>query len=99
MAVKTVAHVGVCELTLRLFGIESLKAKRGIARSLIARIHNRFNVSVSEVHFLDSKELLGIGLACVSNSRPVIDSLFAQVVRFMEEDRRFEIESYSTTFV
>ena len=93
------AHVGVAEVRIRLTAIDSLKAKRGISKSLIARVHNKFNVSISEVHHLDSKDLLGIAVAAVANSRATVDGVLAQVVTFMEEDRRFEVEDYSTEFV
>lgn len=96
---ETTAHVGVAQVTIRLMAIDSLKGKRSIAKSLIARIHNRFNVSISEVHYLDSKHLLGLGVAAIGNSRKFLDSLLGEVVRYMEEDRRFEVESYSTEYV
>lgn len=99
MSRDTTAHVGIAEVTIRLFAIDSLKGKRGIAKSLIARVHNRFNVSIAEVHHLDSHDLLGVAVAAVANSRKVVDGTLAEVVSFMEDDRRFEVESYSTTFV
>ena len=96
---KETAHVALCEVTLRLFGIDSLKAKRGIKKSLMARLHNRFNVAVSEVRHLDAWDRLGIALTSVSNSRKVIDGTFSQVLTFLEEDRRFVVEDYSLTRV
>lgn len=99
MSRGTVAHVGIAEVLIRLYRIDSLKGKRGIAKSLIARVHNRFNVSISEVHHLDSHDLLGLVVAAVAGSRPAVDRTLDEVVKFMEDDRRFEVESYSTTFV
>lgn len=93
------AHVGVADVTIRLSAIDSLKAKRSISKSLVARIHNRFNVSIAEVHYLDSKDLLGLAVAAVANSRKTVDALLAEVVQFMDEDRRFEVESYTTEIV
>jgi uncharacterized protein YlxP (DUF503 family) len=92
-------HVGLCEMTLRLFGIDSLKAKRGISRSLIARLHNRFNLSISEIGHQDSRERLGLALAAVSGSRAGADSVIAHAVQFVADDRRVVLETYSTTFV
>jgi uncharacterized protein YlxP (DUF503 family) len=99
MSTGDTAHVGIAEVTIRLAAIDSLKGKRSIAKSLMARIHNRFNVSIAEVHFQDSRDLLGLAVAAVASSRRVVDALLAEVVKFMEEDRRFEVEDYSTTFV
>lgn len=91
--------MGIAEVTIRLSAIDSLKAKRSIAKSLTARIHNRFNVSIAEVHYMDSKGRLGLAVAAVANSRKTVDALLGEVVQFMEEDRRFEVESYTTEFV
>jgi uncharacterized protein YlxP (DUF503 family) len=99
MSRETIAHVGIAEVTIRLHAIDSLKGKRGIAKSLIARVHNRFNVSIAEVHHLDSHQLLGITVAAVSSSKKVTDAVLAEVVSFMEEDRRFEVESFSTELI
>lgn len=92
-------HVGIADVMIRLTAIDSLKGKRGIAKSLMGRIQSRFNVSIAEVRYQDSLDLLGLAVAAVGHSRKVVDARLAEVVQFMEEDRRFEVESYSTEFV
>lgn len=92
-------HVGITQVTLRLHAIDSLKAKRGISKSLVAGLRNRFNVSVSEVEHQDSKRYLGLGLASVSSSRAVIDQTFMKVMEVLQDDRRFELEEYEQTYV
>lgn len=92
-------HIGTCELRLRLHQIDSLKAKRGICKNLVAQLRNRFNVSVSEVEHLDSKEYLGLGIGAVSSSRAVIDQSFMRILEVLSDDRRFEVEDYSQTYL
>ncbi|MDP3793591.1 MAG: DUF503 domain-containing protein, partial [Candidatus Uhrbacteria bacterium] len=41
--------VGLCRVWLRLPQNHSLKDKRQVVKSLIARLHNKFNVAVAEV--------------------------------------------------
>jgi len=94
---KETTHVALCEVTIRLFAIESLKVKRGIKKSAMARLRNRFNVSIAEVRFLDSRELIGLALAGVSNSRKVLDGLFSDVLTFLEQDLRLVVEDFSLT--
>ncbi|MBI4862327.1 MAG: DUF503 domain-containing protein [Candidatus Riflebacteria bacterium] len=91
--------MGLCEVRIRLWAIDSLKAKRGIAKSLLARMHNRFNVAVAEVRYLDSKEHLGLAVVSVANSRKVVDGLLSSVVTFLEDDLRFEVEDLALTYV
>lgn len=59
--------IGVVTITINLPGIQSLKQKRSIVKSLIERIKNRFNFSVAEVAANDSKLQAVIGMATVSN--------------------------------
>src|SRR5436305_212921 len=93
------AHVGLCEVTLRLHMIESLKEKRAIRNSLITRLRNRFNVSASEIRFQDSKTYLGVTFVSVSSSRKVIDSEFNEILQRLESDGRFIVEHYNHTYL
>jgi uncharacterized protein YlxP (DUF503 family) len=60
--------VGVCEIELHLPDATSLKDKRSILKSLLARLHNTFNVSAAEVDKQDLWQSAVIGVAAVSNS-------------------------------
>lgn len=59
--------VGVGTIKIKLFGTDSLKAKRKIMKSMIARIANRFNASVAETGYNDSLEWGEIGFCLVGN--------------------------------
>ena len=47
--------VGAAAVELFVHGSQSLKAKRGVVRSIAQRLRNRFNVSVAEVGHLDNR--------------------------------------------
>jgi len=72
-----------------MHGIASLKEKRGIVKSLINRLRNRFNISVSEVDQQDSRSSAVIGIAVVSNDARFIDQQLDTVLNFMRNDGRF----------
>jgi len=74
-----------------MHGIASLKEKRGIVKSLINRLRNRFNISVSEVDQQDSRSSAVIGIAVVSNDARFIDQQLDTVLNFMQNDGRFYI--------
>ena len=57
-------HIGVCRVSLYLPGVQSLKGKRQIARSINARIRNQFNVAVAEVEDQDLWQRLTLGICC-----------------------------------
>jgi uncharacterized protein YlxP (DUF503 family) len=41
------AKIGLCEIEFYLAGVRSLKEKRGILKSMLAKMRNEFNVAVS----------------------------------------------------
>ena len=81
--------VGVMTAQLHLQGIASLKQKRGIVKSTIERLKNRFNVSVAEVDHNDSKKSAIIAIAIVSNDGTYINQQLDKIINFMHRDGRF----------
>jgi uncharacterized protein len=79
--------IGVLLLHLRLAENLSLKGKRGVIKSLIARVQNRFNVAVAEVGENDRWQAADIGVACVSNSSAHANEMLSKVVNFVESER------------
>lgn len=66
--------VGVGTIKLKLFGVTSLKGKRKIVKSMVAKIGNRFNASVAETGMNDSLEWGEIGFSLVGNDSRTINS-------------------------
>ncbi len=79
--------VGVCRVRLRLPENHSLKGKRQVLRSLIAKIHNKFNVAAAEVGDLDSWQMAAVAVTCVSNDEQHADEVLASVVKFIRYER------------
>ncbi len=81
--------VGTMTAQIYMHGIASLKEKRSIVKSLIGRLQNRFNISVSEVDQQDSRSSAVIGIAIVSNESRFIDQQLDTILNFMRNDGRF----------
>ncbi len=79
--------IGSCVISLYLPMAHSLKEKRQIVKSLLARIRNEFNVSAAEVDAQDSWQRAVLGVACVSTSQQYAHGQLEAVVRFIEEQR------------
>ncbi len=77
--------VGVCTLRLRLYGIDNLKAKRGVVRRVINRTQQRFKIAMNEVADLEDFDQSTIGLAVVGNDQGVLNSLLDRVIAFVED--------------
>ena len=69
-------------LTLHLPGVQSLKEKRAVVRSLVARLRSRLDVSAAEVGSQDLLQRAEVGFAIVSEE-------MATARRLADEARRF----------
>jgi uncharacterized protein YlxP (DUF503 family) len=58
--------IGTCTIELHIPGNGSLKGKRRVIKSIIACVHNEFNVSIAEVGNQDLWQSAILGVACVS---------------------------------
>jgi hypothetical protein len=76
--------IGACRLTLRLPENQSLKGKRHVVKSIIARVKNKFNVSIAEIDDQDRWQIAQLGITCVSNNGQHVDEVLAKVVGFIE---------------
>ncbi len=77
--------VGMAHVTLRLHGCRSLKEKRHVVKSTIARLRDHFNVSVAEVGANDIYQRAEIGLTAVGNDRAAMNAKIDKLFNFIEE--------------
>ena len=80
-------HIGVCRLTLHLPDSQSLKGRRQVARSLTARIRNKFNVAVAEDADNDRWQRLTLLVCAASSEAAHANEMLSQVVSFVEATR------------
>ncbi|MFP3898476.1 MAG: DUF503 domain-containing protein [Dehalococcoidia bacterium] len=76
-------NVSVCQVELRLPENHSLKGKRQVIHSIIARIQNRYKVAVAEVDNQGLWQMATLGIACVSNNRRHSEETLSNVVQFI----------------
>ena len=61
----------------------SLKGKRQVVKSVVARIRNKFDVAVAEVDDNDLWQVATIGVCCVSNDKRHANQILSRVVDFV----------------
>ena len=83
--------IGVCTIELSLPGNDSLKGKRSILKSLLARVRHEFNVSVAEVSDNDSWQSAVVGVVCVSSGADYAHGLLTRVVGWIENSH-YDVE-------
>lgn len=91
--------VGVLTLEIQLPYARSLKDKRSVLQALRNRLRSRFNVSVAELDHQDLRQRATLGVASISNSRPLLESLFQQVLAESEKMLGHEVANYSLDYL
>jgi uncharacterized protein YlxP (DUF503 family) len=76
-------NVGICRIKLHISDSRSLKDKRRIVKSVVARLRNQYNISIAEVDDQDLWQLVTLGIACVSNQSQHIDETLSKVMSFI----------------
>jgi len=86
--------IGAVEIDLNIPGVNSLKEKRKIIKSLLARMQNKYNISIAEVDLNDKYRSARIGAAVVSNDKKQADRVIAEVVRMIESNPEIVVLDY-----
>jgi uncharacterized protein YlxP (DUF503 family) len=79
--------VAACQIRLRLYGVNSLKDKRSVIKSLLARLPRHFNVAVAEVEENDSWQTAVIALVAVGNEASHLHALLEKAVAWVANYR------------
>ena len=79
-------NVGICKLKIHIPGSQSLKDKRSILKSLMARLQKQFNISIAEVEDHDLWRIATIGIACVSNHNYRLEEVIDGIINTINRD-------------
>ena len=88
------ARVGLLTIELCVTDAMTLKDKRQVVRSLLARIRHTFNVSAAEVGNLNSHTMSTFGVAAVANERDYVHGLLEKVADLVEREPRALLLDY-----
>ena len=77
--------VGAALVEIHVHGSRSLKAKRGVVRSIVARVRNRFNLGVAEVGGQDTWQRAVLGLAAAGVEAAAVRRVLEKAVEFIED--------------
>ena len=79
--------VGVCTLELEIPASQSLKDKRHVLKSVIARVRQDFNVSIAEVDAQDAWQRAVLAIVCVASDKKYAHGLLEKVIDNIERAR------------
>jgi uncharacterized protein len=91
--------IGLLLLELQIPDVHTLKQRRMVVNSLRDNIHNKFNVSFSEVSEEQLRNRCTMAATHVSNRKTYSNRILSKIVDYIESSRKAEIEDYSITFL
>ena len=85
--------MNIAAITFRLHApwVHSLKEKRMIVKSLIAKLQNKYHVSAAEIDEQDIHQIIVIGVAAIVPNNAFADRLMDEISSFIEENTEAEI--------
>lgn len=83
--------IGAAQIKIHIPWSHSLKEKRMVVKSLIAKVDNKFNVSIAEVEEQDIHQIAVIGIACVTSSGIQAQRIINTVIDYIETITEAEI--------
>ena len=83
----------VATMTFRLHApwVHSLKEKRMIVKSMLAKLRNKFHVSAAEIDEQDVHQIIVIGVAAIVPHNAMADSVMDEISEFVELNSEAEI--------
>jgi len=85
--------IGAAAVELLIHGSQSLKAKRGVVRSISQRVRNRFNVSVAEVGGQGTWQRAVLGISAAGAEAVLVRRVLERSVEFIEDLHLAEVLS------
>ncbi len=76
--------VGIAELRIDIPWVQSLKEKRMIAKSIIAKTKNMFGVSIAETAEQDTLKTLVLGIAAVGNNAAFVLTVLEKTIGYIQ---------------
>ena len=83
--------IAVMTFRLRASWVHSLKEKRMIVKSLVAKLQNKYHVSAAEIDEQDKHQIIVIGIAAIVPHSAQADSMMDDISGFVEENTDAEI--------
>ncbi|MBI4116098.1 MAG: DUF503 domain-containing protein [Candidatus Omnitrophica bacterium] len=91
--------IGILQMVLRIPEAQSLKEKRWVLKSLVTRLRNKFNISVSEVDSQDSWQMATLAISHVSKDRAYSNEVLDQVINFTSRNKQIEVVDSQLEFL
>lgn len=83
--------IGALQLKLHFPVPQSLKEKRFILQSLLARFRQRFNAGIAELEGMDLWQTSVLATVCVGRERRKVEQLMEEMVHFFDQEKEAQV--------
>ncbi len=90
--------VGLLTLEIQIPYAHSLKEKRAVLQKVRDRLRSRYNVAVAEMDHQDAWQRATLGVVSISNSQPLLESVFREVLEASEKILGQDVTSHTLDF-
>ncbi len=91
-------NIKILVLKIKLYApwVHSLKEKRMVVKSLLAKLRNKFQISVAEVETQDIHQTIVIAVAAIAAHQAQADSMEEEILKYIERSTEAEIVESET---
>jgi uncharacterized protein YlxP (DUF503 family) len=86
--------VGFLIVSLLLAENSSLKDKRRVVKSVLARVRSRFNASCAEVDYQDNHQEARLGFSVCGSNGIILRTVLNRIIHFIEDNADAELSEY-----
>jgi len=76
--------VGTLKISLYIHNQRSLKEKRSVVKSIVTKVHHRFNASIGEVGSNDKWQMVELGITTLANDRRFVNSVLYTILSYID---------------
>ena len=87
--------IGLCRIDLYLPDCGSLKQKRSVLKGLMARIRNKFNVSIAELGEQDLWQKALVGVVVIANESRYANQVLSKAVDLIQNEHQVILMDYT----
>lgn len=81
---------------MKVFGVKSIKDKRSVSRSIIAKLQNKFKAAAAEIEDQQYENSLGLGVALVSSDYIYLEKSYQSIMEYIESN--YPVEIYESDY-
>lgn len=91
--------IGICTIEMFFPNLQSLKEKRRVLKSMLAKLRQKYNVSVAEIDDHDKWQKTTLAAACVSNDSGFIYGVLNRIVKELENEKEGYLINYNVEII